>query len=139
MLKAVASRTLPSERRDAPRYNRVVRVNCHASDGTKNTLTRDIGPSGAYLLTPGVPNPGETLTLTLESDNEPTVVMHARVVRKVYRTPEEAPIPGSGVHWLRASTRGTPADLRRVLGSTIGLKPIVCSSDDDSGAYYEFN
>jgi len=129
---------LCDDRRDAPRYNRVVRINCQQEDGTKNTVTRDIGPSGAYLLTPGVPEPGQTLTLTLECDNEPKVEMQARVVRKVFRTPAETPLPGSAVHWLRASTTGTPSYLRQVLSSTIGLNPIVCDLMD-GGEYYEFS
>ena len=54
------------ERRDAPRYDRVLRVKCNHDDSQHLVITRDIGPSGVYLLTPGVPEPGESVTLEIK-------------------------------------------------------------------------
>ena len=128
------------DRRDAPRYDRVLRVKCNHEDSKTPVITRDIGPSGVYLLTPGVPEPGESVTLEIKKrqTNSPKVELEARVVRKVRRAASEAKMPGSALRWVQARTSGSPEYLKSVLKSTIGLDAPV-TSDACGGSFYTFD
>ena len=126
------------DRRDAPRYDRVVRVS-YGFDGKQvPAVSLDIGPTGVFLLTQRVPSPGERVELCVRGlrIESPEIRLVAEVVRVVRRpdTPSHMP-PGSALRWVRALFEGSAEVLKHELSELLGLDADVVLRSDGVAAY----
>lgn len=131
--------SMSEDRRTAPRFERILRVRCSYGGETSAVVTLDMGPSGVYLLTPRVPQPGEWVSIQVEEEPaaEFPVELTAQVVRVVSREKDERQLPGSALRWITASTIGSSEFLRDYLKRVLGLAADDCVSTS-TGAIFSF-
>ena len=126
------------DRRDAPRYERVVRVS-YGFDGKEvPAVSLDIGPTGVFLLTQRVPLPGERVELNVRGlrIESPEIRLVAEVVRVVRRPDTSTHIPpGTALRWVRALFEGSAEVLKNELSELLGLDADVVLRPDGVAAY----
>ncbi len=128
------------ERRESPRYERVVRAQLWHGQRRFSAITTDIGPTGVFVVSQVFPSAGDTVTLELDHPwlpNEPVRLL-ARVARVVRRGNAKGAIPGSALRFIRASTEGSADHLNRLLRRVIG-REVVAHATPGGGAFYEFD
>ena len=132
--------SVSEDRRTAPRFERILRVRCSYGGETSAVVTLDIGPSGVYLLTPSVPQPGELVSIHVEEElaAEFPVELTAQVVRVVSREKDGRQLPGSALRWIKASTIGSSEFLCDYLKRVLGLTAENCVSIS-TGAIFSFD
>ena len=124
-----------SDRRKYHRQSRLLRLRFKWEDHVEDAVTTDVSVGGAFVNTSVFPSEGTRMSLLYLPDQGPKVAFGCVVTRVIDPLSRISVVPGIGVKWLGATTRGSTEYLESALTRLFGQPVAVTVSPNGQASW----
>ena len=124
-----------SDRRKYHRQSRLLRLRFKWEDHVEDAVTTDVSVGGAFVNTSVFPSEGTRMSLLYLPDQGPKVAFGCVVTRVIDPLSRISVVPGIGVKWLGATTRGSNEYLESALKRLFGQPVAVTVSPNGQASW----